>query len=144
MCVWVRYWPARWREHLKDGSTNGNELASRSFFITMEPEPALSFTSSDAYGLLANPYRRRLLLTLLEHNPEDEAAIPDDLTTDDEELEQMLITMTHTHLPKLESYDVIEWDRENNVVRRGPLFDELRPLLELIDNHRDELPDDWV
>ncbi|EFW90718.1 hypothetical protein ZOD2009_17720 [Haladaptatus paucihalophilus DX253] len=81
---------------------------------------------------------------MLDHNPEDEAAIPDDLTTDDEELEQMLITMTHTHLPKLESYDVIEWDRENNVVCRGPQFEELQPLLELIDNHRDELPDDWV
>ena len=88
--------------------------------------------------------RRRLLMTLLDHNPEDEASLPDDLTTDDEELKEMLIKMTHTHLPKLESAAVIEWDRDSNVVRRGPQFEELRPLLELIDNHRDELPDEWV
>jgi len=32
-------------------------------------------------------------MTLLEHNPEDEASIPEDLTTDDEELEAMLVAM---------------------------------------------------
>nr|WP_254523737.1 transcriptional regulator [Natrinema caseinilyticum] len=83
-------------------------------------------------------------MTLLDHNPEDEAAIPDDLTTDDEELEEMLMAMTHTHLPKLESLGLIEWNREKNVVTRGPAFDELRPLLELIDRHQDELPEGWL
>lgn len=98
----------------------------------------------DALQSFAHPYRRRLLLTLLEHNPENENDIPADLTTSDEELEEMLIAMTHTHLPKLEDLGVIKWDRDKNVVRRGPAFDELRPLLELIDRHRDELPDGWL
>lgn len=92
----------------------------------------------------ANPYRRQLLVTLLAHNPEDETAIPDDLTTDDEELELMLIEMEHNHLPKLEELGLIEWDRENGVVRRGPTFQELRPLLELMVKHSDELPDGWL
>lgn len=52
-----------------------------------------ALTSEDAFDLLRNPYRRRLVMTLLDHNPEDEAAIPDDLTTDDEELEEMLIAI---------------------------------------------------
>jgi hypothetical protein len=105
---------------------------------------SLDVTFDDAFRLLADPYRRRLLLTLLESNPEDETDIPEDLTTTDEELEKMLIAMTHVHLPKLESLDVIEWDRERNVVRKGANFEGLRPLLELIENHRDELPDEWV
>lgn len=98
----------------------------------------------ESLGLLADPYRRRLLVTLLEHNPEDEAAIPHDLTTDDEELEALLVEMTHIHLPKLESRGVIEWDRDENVVRRGPAFEEVRPLLELVVEHRDELPEGWL
>ncbi|MDS0283836.1 DUF7344 domain-containing protein [Haloarcula onubensis] len=103
-----------------------------------------ALSSGEAFDLLRNPYRRRLVMTLLDHNPEDEASIPGDLTTDDEELEEMLIAMAHTHLPKLESLDIIEWNREKNVVTRGPAFDELRPLLELIDRHQDELPDGWL
>jgi len=110
----------------------------------MMDSKAEAITPEAAYRLLANRYRRRLLLTILDHNPEDEASIPDDLTTDDEELQTMLIEMTHTHLPKLESLEVIEWDRENNVVRRGSAFEELRPLLELVARHQDELPDGYL
>ena len=101
-------------------------------------------TSKDAFDLLKSAYRRRLLVTLLDHNPEDETDIPEDLTTSDEELEAMLREMTHIHLPKLESLDVVEWDREENVVTRGPTFEELRPLLELVHKHRDELPEGWI
>lgn len=110
----------------------------------MNSEREEALTAEEAFDLLRPPYRRRLLMSLLEHNPEDEATIPDDLTTNDEELENMLIDMTHIHLPKLESLEVIEWDRDENVVTRGPAFEELRPLLELIDRHRDELPDGWM
>lgn len=83
-------------------------------------------------------------MTLLEHNPEDEANIPEDLASSDEELDGLLIEMTHAHLPKMEELGVIEWDQEDNVVTKGPAFDELRPLLELIDKHQDELPDGWL
>lgn len=103
-----------------------------------------TLTAENAFTLFADPYRRRLLLTILDHNPEDEAAIPEAIATDQEELEALLVKMHHVHLPKLESHDVIEWDRHKNVVRKGPAFDELRPLLELVDEHRDELPDGWL
>lgn len=108
---------------------------------TLDP-PSLDLSSG--LDLLVSPYRRRLLLTLLEHNPEDEANIPEDLASSDEELDELLIGMIHTHLPKMEEIGVIEWDRGDNVVTKGPTFDELRPLLELVDNHRDELPDKWL
>jgi len=110
----------------------------------MSSGEADAFTADEAFDVLRSPYRRRLVMTLLDHNPEDDTAIPEGLTTTDEELEKMLIQMTHVHLPKLEDLGVVEWDREKNVVTRGPAFDELRPLLELIDRHRDELPDGWL
>ncbi|WP_458187977.1 DUF7344 domain-containing protein [Haladaptatus sp. NG-WS-4] len=110
----------------------------------MEHKEMGALSPTDAFELLKYPYRRRLLMTLLDHNPEDEASIPEDLATNDEELEAMLIEMTHVHLPKLESLDIIEWDRDKNVVIRGSAFEELQPLLKLVDNHRDELPDGWL
>ncbi|WP_076433391.1 DUF7344 domain-containing protein [Haladaptatus litoreus] len=106
------------------------------------PRPSLD-VSLDA---LSNKYRRRLLSALLEHNPQDDGdtQIPADVTIEDEDVENLKIQMTHTHLPKLADAGFIEWDRETNQVRKGPRFEEIRPLVQLIHNHRDELPDGWL
>lgn len=97
-------------------------------------------------GVLASKYRRRLLVALLEHNPQDDddPQIPDDVGIADEELDTLMIQMNHVHLPKLEEAGLIEWDRDTDSIRKGPDFDQIRPLLELMRNHADELPDDWV
>jgi hypothetical protein len=50
--------------------------------------------------------------------------------------------MVHAHLPTLEDPDLVEWDRDDEVVPRGPRFDEIRPPLELMADHEDDLPDD--
>jgi hypothetical protein len=44
----------------------------------------------------------------------------------------------------MEAAGFITWDRESNEVRKGPRFEELRPLLELLDNHADDIPGEWV
>ncbi|WP_435075565.1 DUF7344 domain-containing protein [Halorubrum sp. HHNYT27] len=93
--------------------------------------------------ILANHYRRRLLIALLEHNPQDDddTQTPVEATVEDGDLETLRVQMTHVHLPKMEDAGFIRWNREMNEVRKGPRFDEIRPLLELIHNHSDELPD---
>ncbi|WP_433634075.1 DUF7344 domain-containing protein [Halomicrococcus sp. NG-SE-24] len=103
-------------------------------------------TMDTVLDVLANKYRRRVLVTLLEHNPQDDddPKIPADIDLGDEELEALRTHMTHTHLPKLEDMGFIEWDRDVNTVRKGSQFDEVQPLLELIENHTDELPDDCL
>ncbi|MFD1647637.1 DUF7344 domain-containing protein [Haloarchaeobius litoreus] len=95
---------------------------------------------------LANRYRRRVLVALLDHNPQDDddPQVPDDVRLEDEGLEQLMIQMRHVHLPKLAESGFIEWDQETNTIRMGPQFEEIRPLLELMANHVDELPDDWL
>ena len=92
--------------------------------------------------ILANKYRRRLLVALLEHNPQDEKNPLAETEGDD--IESLKIAMIHSHLPKLEEAGFIEWDRERHAVRKGPRFDQIRPLLELMQSHADELPDDWI
>lgn len=108
------------------------------------PSDSQSMDLNSFLDLLASPYRRQLLMTLLEHNPEDEASIPESLASSDEELDGLIMEMTHVHLPKMEELGIIEWSRENNVVTKGPRFDELRPLLELIDKNQNELPEGWL
>ena len=113
----------------------------------MTEQPTLSATSLDSVlDALANKYRRRLLAALLEHNPQDgdDPQPPADIKFEDEDLESLRIQMVHTHLPKLEDKGFIEWDREANIVQKGPRFEEIQPLLELMHNHADELPDGWL
>lgn len=53
------------------------------------------------------------------------------------------IRLTHDHLPRLEDAGYIDWDRNTGEIAKGPRFDEIEPLLELIENHADELPPGW-
>ena len=99
---------------------------------------------------LNHPYRRRLLVSLLEHNPQDDDD-PQESSVDlgdasvigiDKELVQM--EMFHNHLPKLEELGYIRWDREAGTISKGPNWDEVEPLLQLLHKHREELPAEWL
>jgi hypothetical protein len=103
-----------------------------------------------AVRVLGHPYRRRLLLALAEENPQDD----DDAqnaeealgtvsgeTGDDETIETELV---HNHLPKLEELGYIRWDRETGKISKGPDWEEIEPLLKLLADHEDELPDGWL
>ncbi|WP_254533418.1 DUF7344 domain-containing protein [Natrinema gelatinilyticum] len=96
--------------------------------------------------ILSNRYRRGVLVALLDHNPQDvdDPQVPNDVHLESGDLEQLMINTRHTHLPKLADAGFIEWDQETNTVLKGPQFEEIRPLLELMANHADELPDDWL
>lgn len=101
-------------------------------------------TFDDALDALADVQRRKLLLSLLDHNPQDGDPVAIGGTESETEALQRLTTMNHVHLPKLVDYGFIEWDREANEVSKGPEFVEIRPLLELLDEHADDLPEEWV
>lgn len=98
----------------------------------------------DALDALNHIQRRKLLIALLEHNPQNDSPIVLADNEDENTAIKELIEMNHVHLPKLVDYGFIEWDQENNEVSKGPAFDEICPLLELLDNHQDELPADWL
>ena len=57
--------------------------------------------------------------------------------------ETIQLELPHRHLPQLDEAGFIDWDRETGRITRGEDFEEIRPLLELMDNHRAELPDGW-
>lgn len=96
--------------------------------------------ASNLFEALSAVERRRVLVGLLEHNPQDA------LVTDETEagIDETVIARQHVHLPKLEDYGFVSWDRNEDVVTKGPRFDEIRPALELLDDHSDDLPLEWV
>lgn len=98
----------------------------------------------DALDALADVQRRKLLLSLIDHGPQDDSPVVIGATENEVEALESLTTMNHIHLPKLAKYGFIEWDKENNEMTKGPAFGEIRPLLELLDDHADELPEGWL
>lgn len=104
-----------------------------------------SSRSDDLFEALSNPYRRQLLVALLDHNPQDDHdRDPLDLVSDDIEPDVLELHLFHNHLPKLEEMGFIAWDRETNEISKGPDWEEIEPLLTLIESHQDELPNGWL
>lgn len=101
-------------------------------------------TFDEMLDALGHVRRRKLLTALLIHNPLDDESIA---VAEDESADEELTRVTelrHVHLPKLDAYGFIDWNRDANEVSKGPDFEEIRPLLELLHAHEDERPDDWL
>lgn len=112
--------------------------------------------NEDAFDALADRRRRQLLVELVTHNPQhvpelsgsaqefaeaDEGLIQECLSGSPEipGRDGELLRLHHVHLPKLADYGFIRWNRDAHVITKGPRFDEIRPVLELlIDQQEDE------
>lgn len=105
----------------------------------------LSSRSDSFFEAFSDPYRRQLLLALVDHNPQDDDdRDPLNLISEDIEPDVLETELFHAHLPKLEDMGYIRWDRDTNEISKGPDWDEIAPLLALIHDHQDELPEDWL
>jgi hypothetical protein len=103
-----------------------------------------------ALDALRSRERRRLLVALLDHNPQPTdgtVAVSEpfdsvaEVGTDPTHTQASLV---HVHLPKLKRMGYITWDREAGQIETGPNWAEIEPLLGLLRNHPEALPDDWV
>lgn len=118
-------------------------------------------TSDEMFDALANVQRRVLLLDLLEHNPQAVAAMSEasrevtamnpgllrEYLTGDHDIvgaEKDSVRLHSVHLPKLAGYGFIDWHEEEKEVVKGDQFDEIRPLLKLLEDNSEDLPADWV
>lgn len=110
----------------------------------MQPASSQNVRLGEVFDQLRDPIRRRILAKLLEEKPRDrEEFRPIDLAEEGEDLPLLESVLHHNHLPKLSEAGFIDWNSEMNTFRRGPCFDEIAPLLRLMDEHEDELPEDW-
>lgn len=95
---------------------------------------------------LSDEYRRHLLFDLSDHGPGDEDGFTLDSFVsrryDDPAVATAETMLFHAHLPSLADRGYIEWDPADGTIRRGPNFDEIASLLEVLADHRGELPAD--
>lgn len=94
-----------------------------------------------ALDALGHLQRRELLFALLELGRRGDATITLANSADGTDTEEGRVATDDTHLPKLVEYGYVRWDRDAREVERGPDFEEIEPLLELLSDHRDELQD---
>lgn len=93
-------------------------------------------------ALLSSPERRALLGALAEASEDHtDGYRPLALVGRPDASERYRIELYHTHLPKLAANGLIRWDDDAGTVQKGPEWEKVVPLLELLSTHRDELPD---
>ena len=99
----------------------------------------------ELFEALSNVHRRRLFVALLDRNPQrDDVHVPEDVHDGEKALGALKQELYHMHLPRMEEAGFIRWNRDTYAVTKGPRFDEIRPLLELMRDHADELPDELL
>lgn len=100
---------------------------------------------AEVFRALIHPYRRQLLIALLEHNPQDDDdRDPLNVVAAEHEPDVLETELVHNHLPMLQQQGYIEWDRDSGKISRGPNWDDIEPMIELLHRHRDELPEGWL
>ena len=84
--------------------------------------------------------RRRLILLMMNDGTVRREA---DVMVRGSDPETIETELRRSHLPALDEAGYIEWDPDTGEISKGPRFDEIVPLLDLIENHADELPPGW-
>ena len=109
----------------------------------------------DQFDALRNVHRRRLLVALLDRETVEGAewrrgaAVTvggtDPGTNDGTRAgargppDSTAAELYHVHLPRLDDQGFVDYDRESDVVTRGERYDEIRPMLELLDANAERL-----
>jgi hypothetical protein len=57
---------------------------------------------------------------------------------------RLRLALRQTDLSTLEEHGFVTWDRDENIVKKGPRFDALTPLSDLMNDQSGELPDDYL
>lgn len=91
---------------------------------------------------LADEHRRELLAALMEENGQP-IQTPEDVQLGREPLDDLQIELYHNHLPRLEEAGFIEWEKDRDVVTKGPKFGQLEPVLELFAENAEDFPVTW-
>jgi hypothetical protein len=89
-----------------------------------------------AFRALADHRRRRLLLAIRDTSGETGAVtVPEDVVDGGGVSDRLVLRYDHVHLPMLEDWGYIKWDRRRDQVAEGPRFDQLRPVLEVAEEY---------
>jgi hypothetical protein len=92
-----------------------------------DPDPHLEHRALDEFFEVLQRTERRELLVALDRNASGQLKLNSRKMT-----YNSWIALLHSHLPKLEEQELVDWDADTRVVERGRRFDEIRYILELL------------
>lgn len=90
------------------------------------------------FDALANDERRRLLDALERNGLSDDGVTIPVASPSERVWGTSRARLYHVHLPKLAETDVVEWDRTDRRIEKGPRFEDARRLLRLMGGFQDE------
>ncbi|MFD1635091.1 DUF7344 domain-containing protein [Haloplanus ruber] len=106
--------------------------------MTVENNSEDAISLDSAFEILSHTYRRRILVVLVQHDSDIKFGIDHLIQASDRR--DIELSLHHNHLPKLDQIELINWNREEDTISRGIRFEEIAPMLELLIEHREELP----
>ena len=79
-----------------------------------------------AFEALSHPLRRQLLVAVADDGTATLASSATDFSNDE------LVSIYHSHLPKLIQMELVEWDSLGEEMSQGQQFETVEPLLDLL------------
>lgn len=108
-----------------------------------ENSPNRSVELDELFEVLSDSCRRQTLVALRDLPGDAVEFDVADLCPMGGKREELALELYHTHLPKLAEVGVIGWDREDGTVRRGPCFEEVASVVDILRANEDDLPGEW-
>ena len=96
-------------------------------------------------ALSAEP-RRQIIVALNDLPADNRVLLPEAAMspTMQPDREQFVLELCHHHLPRLEAHGFIEWTKEPFRAARGPRFEEVAVVIELLQENATQIPDSLV
>ena len=105
--------------------------------------PAASDEATDqVFRALSSAERRQILLALLKSSPRQESELAG-IVPEIDHGNTVSITLHHQHLPHLDKAGYIDTNQENTRISRGDRFEEISPVLRLLDDNPENVPGQW-
>ena len=99
------------------------------------------------FDALRDPIRRRVLFAVSDRGLRegDEFTLNAFASAEMGEVDPdiLRVRLFHSHLPRLVEEGFVEWEPDDGTIRRGPAFDEIAPLLDVLVDHAGDLPADF-
>ena len=98
------------------------------------------------HQILAAQERRMVIYSLLEVPQERRVPLPEAAMAPESswDYEEMRIRLEHNHLTQLADAGYVEWDRDPFCVQRGPRFEEVEAVFDVIHDSIDTFPESLI
>lgn len=98
------------------------------------------------HAVLASQERRMIIYSLKNVPQERRIPLPEAALTPESswDAERLNIRLQHNHLPQLAEAGYVRWERDPFCVQRGPHFEEVGKLFDLIHESIDQFPESLI